>query len=70
MYHYVTPSSSSCARSVPDIGDHGPPFLSVANSPDQLVVGGFFLCYVQVQTVCVIYVLSSSAFRSTYFTTR
>ena len=32
-------SSSSCARSVADISDHGLPNLSVVSSPDELIVG-------------------------------
>ena len=38
-------SSSSCARSIADIGYHGPPILSVVSSPDELIVWRFFPCY-------------------------
>ena len=40
---FLSTSSSSCARSVADIGDHGLPFLSVVISPDELFVAGFKL---------------------------
>ena len=46
-------SSTSCARSVADIGDHGLPTLSVVSSHDELIVGRFFSCYEIIQTVCV-----------------
>ena len=55
-------SSSFCARSVADIGDHGLPILSVVSSPDQFIVGRFFPCYEVIQIVCVFSTLSSSAF--------
>ena len=38
----ISSSSSSCATSVADIGDHGLPTLSVVSSPDELIVGRFF----------------------------
>ena len=37
-----TSSSSSCARSVADIGDHGLPILSVVSYHDELIVARFF----------------------------
>ena len=49
----ISSSSSSCARSVADISDHGLPTLSVVSYPDELIVGGFFSCYEIIQTVCV-----------------
>ena len=52
------PKSSSCARSVADIGDHGLPILSVVSSPDELIVGRFCSCYKVIQTVCVVFTLS------------
>ena len=55
-------SSSSCARTVADIGDHGLPILSVVSSPDELIAGRFFPCYEVIQTVCVFCALSSFAF--------
>ena len=54
-------SSSSCARSVADIGDHGLPILSVVSYHDELIVARFFPCYEVIQTVCVFCALSSSA---------
>ena len=36
-------SSSSCARTVADIGDHGLPILSVVSSPDDSLLGDSFL---------------------------
>ena len=54
--------SSSCARSVADIGDHGLQLRSVVSSPDALIVGRFFSCYEVIQTGCVFCALSSSAF--------
>ena len=52
--------SSSCARSVSDIGDYGLPILYVVRSPYELIVGRFFSCYEVIQTVCVFSALSSS----------
>ena len=57
-----TSSSSSCARTVAGIGDHGLPILSVVSSPDELIAGRFFSCYEVIQTVCVFCALSSFAF--------
>ena len=57
----ATSSSSSCARSVADIGDHGLPILSVVSYHDELIVARFFPCYEVIQTVCVFCALSSSA---------
>ena len=54
-------SSSSCARSVAHIGDHGLPILSVVSYHDELIVARFFPCYEVIQTVCVFCALSSSA---------
>ena len=53
-------SSSLCARSAASIGDHGLPILSVVNSPDELIVGRFFSCYIIIQTICVLCALSST----------
>ena len=50
-------SSSSCARSVVDIGNHGLPSLSVVSSPDELVDGRFFSCCEIIQTVCILCVV-------------
>ena len=44
-------SSSSCAMTVADIGDHGLPILSVVSSPDEPIVGRVFPCYEVIQTV-------------------
>ena len=63
-------SSPSCARSVADICDHGLPTLSVVSSPDELIVGRFFSCYVILQTVCVFCALSSFAFGTTNASTQ
>ena len=54
-------SSSSCARYVADIGNHGLPILSVVSYHDELIVARFFPCYGVNQTVCVFCALSSSA---------
>ena len=62
-------TSSSCARSVADIGEHGLPILSVISSTE-LIVGGFFSLYTVIQTVCVFSVLSSSAFGTTNLSTK
>ena len=62
--------SSSCASSVADISDHGLPTLSVVSSPDELIVGRFFSCYENIQTVCVYCALSSSAFGTTNLSTQ
>ena len=59
-------SSSSCARSVEDIGDHGLPTLSVISSPDELVVWRFFSCYEIIHTVCVFCALSSTNLSTQY----
>ena len=56
--HKLPKSSSSCARSVADIGDHGLPMLSVVTSPDELIVWRFFSCYKVIQTVFVVCALS------------
>ena len=64
------PSTSSCARTVTDIGDHGLPTLSVVSSPDELIVGRFFPCYEIIQTVCIFCALSSSAFGTTNLSTQ
>ena len=53
--------SSSCARSVADIGDHGLPILSVVSYHDELIVARFIPCYKVIQTVCAFCALSSSA---------
>ena len=63
----VHSSSSSCARSVADIGDHDPPILSVDSSLDGLIVGRFFSCYKVIQTVCVFCALSPFAFGTQIF---
>ena len=55
-------SSSSCARTVADIGDHGLPILYVVSSLDDLIAGRFFPSYEVIQTVCVFCALSSFAF--------
>ena len=62
-------SSSSCARTVADIGDHDLPILSVVSSPDEPIVGRFFPCYEVIQTVCVFCALSSFAFGTTNLST-
>ena len=54
--------TSSWARSVADIDDHGLLILSVVSSPDELIVGRFFSRYQVIQTACVFCVLSSFAF--------
>ena len=54
-------SSSSCVRSVADIGDHGLPILSVVSYHDELIVARFFPCCEVILTVCVFCALSSSA---------
>ena len=48
--------------SVADIGDHGLSIISVASSPDELIVGRFFSGYEVTQTVCVFGALSPYAF--------
>ena len=65
-----TSSSSSWARSVADIGDHGLPILSVVSSPDKLIIGRLFSCYEVIQTACVFCELSSSAFGTTNLSTQ
>ena len=57
-----TSSSSSCARTVADIGDHGLPILYVVSSLGELIAGRFFPSYEVIQTVCVFCALSSFAF--------
>ena len=52
--------SSSCARSVENIGNHGLPILSVVSSPDELIFGRFFSCYKVIHSVysmfsCVVF---------------
>ena len=66
----ICQSSTSCARSVADIGDHGLPILSVVSSPDELIVGIFFPSYEVIQTVCVFCALSSSPFGATNLSTQ
>ena len=54
-------SSSSCARSVADIGDHGLIILSVVSYHDELIAARFFPCYEVIQTVRVFCALSLTA---------
>ena len=44
-------SSSSCARTVAAIGDHGLQIPSVVSSPEELIVGRFFRFYEDIHTV-------------------
>ena len=63
-------SSSSCARSVTDIGDYGLPILSDVSSPDELIVGRFVSDYEVIQTVYAFWALSPSAFGTTNLSTQ
>ena len=65
-----TNTSSSCARSDPDIGDRGLKIPSVISSPDELIIGRFFSGYKVIQTVCVFCALSPSAFGTTNLSTQ
>ena len=50
-------SSSSCARSVADIGNHGLPIFSVFGSPDKLIFwGSLFPLHIYSDCLCILYV--------------